>query len=540
MKIPPEMVVGGCIKHCVDFWQLLTEDKYEISMVQGIKLSIRYYSIKKPFQPPLQLDHHLKLATLLKQKVIEKTFPSGNNYISPIFFVPKKLQGWCLILNLKRFNLNLRCIHFKMEILEHICHLVKCHDFMCSIDLSDAYYSLPIDEQSRTKLCFQVGSQLYQFTCLPNGYQDAQLFTKLLKTPLAYLCKQRKNVLMYLDDSWLAADSFRKTSHVTDITQIFQNCGFLINREKSVLKPTKRLETLGFILDSTTLTLHLPETKRQQYLKFLSYFQGKTRVLLCKLAKLIGICVSLGMVCQLTHMRFRHLERDKNRALMRNSHVYKGYCKLSPLSQQDVAWWMDTLSLPMHLRFGLPPPSLTLYTDASQTGWGAVCDNISIPGKFSPQEQALTTNTKELLAIWKGILSFKDKLAGSCFMIRMDNTTAISNIVKKGTMCSTVRDAYTRQIWQWVNDTNSTLFINHIAGVDNVKADFASHYYNPHTEWTFEQTLFDELINNFDAGFPDIDLFASELNYKTPKYVSFTRDPKCLMTNVFTLDWTHF
>ncbi len=123
-------------------------------------------------------------------------------FISQIFFVPKKLQGWHLILNLNNFNTNLRKIHFKMETLEHICFFVRKNDYMCSVDLSDIYYSLPIHIDSCQKLYFKVDNTLFHFTCLPNGYHNApRLFTKILKVPLATLYTEGTNVIMYLDDS---------------------------------------------------------------------------------------------------------------------------------------------------------------------------------------------------------------------------------------------------------------------------------------------------------------------------------------------------
>lgn len=37
--------------------------------------------------------------------------------------------------------------------------------------------------------------------------------------------------------------------------------GWMINEKKSVLTPTQRLEHLGFILDTTTMTAELPKKK---------------------------------------------------------------------------------------------------------------------------------------------------------------------------------------------------------------------------------------------------------------------------------------
>ena len=59
---------------------------------------------------------------------------------------------------------------------------------MASVDIKDAYYSVPIAAEDQKFLKFMFEGQLYQFTCLPNGlFPGPRKFTKLLKPPLATL-----------------------------------------------------------------------------------------------------------------------------------------------------------------------------------------------------------------------------------------------------------------------------------------------------------------------------------------------------------------
>ena len=56
------------------------------------------------------------------------------------------------------------------------------NDFIVTIELSDAYMTLPIEEESRSYLCFQFQDQMFQFCVLPFGLNDApRAFTKTLK-----------------------------------------------------------------------------------------------------------------------------------------------------------------------------------------------------------------------------------------------------------------------------------------------------------------------------------------------------------------------
>lgn len=103
-------------------------------------------------------------------------------YLSPIFLRPKKDGTQRMILNLKKFNKYVQYHHFKMDSLQTAIHLMTKDCFMASIDLKDAYYSVPIAASSRKYLCFQWAGQLYQYTCLPNGLASApRIFTKLLQ-----------------------------------------------------------------------------------------------------------------------------------------------------------------------------------------------------------------------------------------------------------------------------------------------------------------------------------------------------------------------
>ena len=91
-----------------------------------------------------------------------------------------------MILNLKKLNLYATKAHFKMDTLHTITKLIEKDCFMASIDLKDAYYSVPITRTDRKYLRFLWQGTLFQFTCLPNGLSCApRKFTKLLKPALS-------------------------------------------------------------------------------------------------------------------------------------------------------------------------------------------------------------------------------------------------------------------------------------------------------------------------------------------------------------------
>lgn len=79
-----------------------------------------------------------------------------------------------------------------MENIRSALCLVKKGCWMASIDLKDAYYSVPIYSTDRKFLKFMWKGQWFQYTCLPSGLLSApRVFTKLLKPVFSTLRKQK-------------------------------------------------------------------------------------------------------------------------------------------------------------------------------------------------------------------------------------------------------------------------------------------------------------------------------------------------------------
>ena len=77
-----------------------------------------------------------------------------------------------------------------MESLQDVFNLMKPGVWMVSIDLCDAYYTIPVAQEHQKYLTFPWQDEFYSYTCLPNGYSQAPyIFTKILKVPFGYLRK---------------------------------------------------------------------------------------------------------------------------------------------------------------------------------------------------------------------------------------------------------------------------------------------------------------------------------------------------------------
>ena len=105
-----------------------------------------------------------------------------------------------------------------------------------------------------------------------------------------------------------------------------------------------------------------------------------------------------------------------------------------------------------------------------------------------------------------------------------------------GTLLSPIQDDYCRLIWQQMYERDCWLSVNFVRGVDNTDADAASRLFNDRTEWALPSSVFMTLAQCF--GCPTIDLFASRLNKKLNRYISWAPDPFCTEVDAFYYTWS--
>ena len=165
---------------------------------------------------------------------------------------------------------------------------------MASIGLTNVYYTVPVAPEHRKYLRFMWGGKLFQYTCLPNGLSSApRYFTKLLKPVYGILHSQGHLNVGYIDDSYLQDSSFSDSSQNIQATIcLFENLGFVINKEKLVLQPCQKLVLLGSILDSILMRVYLTPDKTGRVLAACQMLLCWNYVSIGEVAQVIGLLVS--------------------------------------------------------------------------------------------------------------------------------------------------------------------------------------------------------------------------------------------------------
>ena len=91
----------------------------------------------------------------MSRGVVKPISDSENGFVSSIFLRDKKENKHHLILNLKEFNKNVVYRRFKMDNLKTAVNMMMQNCFLASIDLSEAYYSVPVTLTDQKYLFFK-------------------------------------------------------------------------------------------------------------------------------------------------------------------------------------------------------------------------------------------------------------------------------------------------------------------------------------------------------------------------------------------------
>jgi len=411
---------------------------------------------------------------------------------------------------------------------------------MASVDLKDAYYSVPIAHCDQKYLKFQWMGQFYKFTCFPNGLALCpRKFTKLLKPVYATLRQSGHLSSSYIDDSYLQGDDFNDcVTNVIATIKLFDSLGFVIHPLKSVLVPSQRITYLGFVLDSIEMKIYLTQDKAQKLKDACDTILACSNPSIREVSSLLGLMTASFPAVMYGPLHFRPIDMDKTSALQQAKGNFDMCMQLTDTSLADIKWWRDSV----HSAYNVVQhgkPEITLFTDASSYGWGAVLGSTTSRGAWSPSEALHHINYLEMLAVLFALKAFRAHLDGKHVRVMIDNTTAVSTLAHMGTSHSPFCNNLARIIWDWCLDHNIWLSTAHIPGKLNVLADKESRNTNMGTEWALNQSVYCDAIAKL--GFkPNIDLFASRLNYKVKPFVAYQPDPEAFAIDAFTLSWESY
>lgn len=540
---PPQSLAGNLSRY-VQNWSTITNNNFLLRILrEGYKIqflpnpTFPKSVISSPACPVKRKALSDQIKEYLLIGAISKVPPNDKQILSRVFTVKKANGRNRMILDLSLINTQIHKVSFKMETYEHIFEILQPNDYLGSIDLRDAFFTTGLHKDSKDFCCFEFESQRYQFEVLPFGMTSSpRIFSKILRPVITHLRSSGVRILSYLDDIFICASSYALLKeHIKICLDLLISLGYSPNYEKSSLNPSHELLHLGFLWNSSSMTVSVPTEKTRKTQNFASRLLSSSPTLR-ELSSFVGLLVSLRPAFSLAPLHYRQLQ------LQQCSLIKKGFdwdfkVSLNPDSVADITWWATCPSPLPSVSLRNFQSKLTLFTDSSKTGWGGVLSSgESVRGTWSSTESSYHINVLELKAIEFSLRSFIHLIANSSVSVMSDNITSVFYMNKIGGTHSKPLCLLTLDIWRLLSQHNISCKAFHIPGIDNSHADFYSRCSELNNDYSISTSAFSAVLSLISFK-PTLDLFASRLTHKLESYVSYKFDPFSERTDAFSFPW---
>eukprot|EP00210_Caulerpa_lentillifera_P001453 g1394.t1 len=176
-----------------------------------------------PYQSTSGPSEETKLLTEI-QKLIEigaVEEVSTEPYLIPVFAIPKKTGDIRLVLDFRKFN---SCVQYQLFLpvhREHTVAHVRPFAIGSALDLSNAYFQIPLAKDLHRYFGICVAGQFFQYRRLPFGYHNSP--SEFLRGLQPVLTRIRRcissQLVAYMDDLLLLSPS--KETHLQDLRVVF-------------------------------------------------------------------------------------------------------------------------------------------------------------------------------------------------------------------------------------------------------------------------------------------------------------------------------
>ncbi len=534
--------IAGRVRFCTSNWAQITSDQWVLQTVQGYRLDLLCTpvqrrvpnSLKTSTQECESIDE--EVTKLMQKAAVRQVEATEGQFLSRVFLVPKKDGSQRPVVNLKPLNCFIKPQHFKMEGTRMVKDLLTQGDWMVSVDLKDAYLSVPVAEEHRKFLRFEWNQRIYEFQCLPFGLSSApRVFTKTLKPVMAVLRQRGIRSVIFIDDTLLMSQSNQELAHQAhEMVRMLHLLGFLVNREKSILTPTRQIQFLGFIINSELMTFSLPEAKVRSIIKDCRATAAQEKTSVRNLARLLGKMSACSQAVLPAPLYYRNIQRLKIQSLAATD-SFETEVTLTAEAKQELQWWIQEIRHWNGKAVSQPTPDMVIETDASMLGWGAAHRDLTTGGLWSQEERSHHINHLELMGGAFALRTFAKSKRDVHVRLRMDNTSAIAYINHMGGTRSQSLARSACQLWHWCLQRGITVSAEHLPGVQNVAADVESRTMRTSAEWKLHPEVFQAIMQLM--GPCRVDLFATRLNTQLNHYISWQPDPFAMETDAFQITW---
>lgn len=374
--------------------------------------------VKRPYpvSPFIQKEVDVELNRMLSLGVIE---PAEGEWANPMVIVRKPTGKIRMCLDARGLNLVTVKDRYPLPHIGRILSQIQATKYQSSIDLSDAFWQVPLEVESKVKTAFIVpGRGHFQFTRVPFGLcNSAQTLCKAIDKCIGY--DLEPSVFGYIDDIIITADTFeRHIELLREVSKRLKGAGFSISAEKSRFC-VKELRYLGYVMDEHGLStdpekiapiLNIPPPKSLKEVRSLMGMASWYKRFIKNYSDLVAPMSNLT-------------KKENSKKFVWTSEADEALIKLKSV----------LVSAPILRSPNFEQP-FSIQTDASDVGIGAVLTQgegederviAYMSRKLTAAQKKYTTTERECLAVLEAISHFKSYVEGTRFKVVTDHASLL-------------------------------------------------------------------------------------------------------------------
>jgi ribonuclease HI len=219
---------------------------------------------------------------------------------------------------------------------------------------------------------------------------------------------------------------------------------------------------------------------------------------------------------------------------------WNGMLTMTPQAQGELKWWMKAVAHNSPRNWQPKPTDLTITTDASPSGWGAMCqergkETTYLWGSWPKTAQTWSSNKRELTAILRVLKELTHSAQfGASVKVCSDNTAAVFAI--RGWKSTTNRIPALRRLWNLLQSRGWSLTAQYLPGALNDAADKLSRM-SDSGEYRLSMTTVRTLQAKWNIPLT-LDVFASKETALLTRYCTKdASDAEAVATDGLSYDW---
>ena len=164
----------------------------------------------------------------------------------------------------------------------------------------------------------------------------------------------------------------------------------------------------------------------------------------------------------------------------------------------------------------------------------------SFGGPFTPplpEDSRLLINSLELRAVILALQCFEELVQGHAVLVRTDNETVVASFNHQGGSHSQSLCRLALYLWEWCLPRGIHLSASHISVEEFLLAVFPFSRDIPSIRMDVECSGFRRICLYLSPP-PEVDLFASLLNFQLPKYCSWVRVLQAWRVDAMSVQWS--